>query len=163
MNRLTTTITILALFSLSACAEKAAEKKSPELNEADEKNIITLLEKESATWRSGDGKAHADCWEIKPYSRILVSTTDGQSFDVPPAAMKNTDIKAAGGSSSNMNYKISIHGDHAWVNHDEISIDTTGKKSYSHEFRILEKINGNWKLVGQSIHMYKPQATSREP
>jgi hypothetical protein len=30
-----------------------------------------------------------------------------------------------------------------------------GKKSYSYEIRILEKIDGQWKLVGQSIHLYR--------
>ena len=31
----------------------------------DEENIKKVLEKESATWRSGDIKAHASCWEKK--------------------------------------------------------------------------------------------------
>jgi len=30
-------------------------------------------------------------------------------------------------------------------------------KTYSHEIRLLEKINGNWKLVGQTIHVYKTE------
>ena len=34
--------------------------------------IKQLLEEESATWRSGDMQAHADCWHIQPYSKILV-------------------------------------------------------------------------------------------
>ena len=36
--------------------------------------IKQLLEKESATWRSGDIQGHADCWYIQPYSKILVSS-----------------------------------------------------------------------------------------
>lgn len=156
MIRKTYSIVLLTVISLSACGEKAADKKLPEGNEAEEKAIIQLLEKESATWRSGDGKAHADCWEVKPYSRIVVSTPEGKTFDVPPAAMKDTALKGNGGTSSNSNYKLSIQGDYAWVNHDEVSIDTAGNKSLSHEFRMLEKINGQWKLVGQSIHVYTP-------
>lgn len=61
-----------------------------------------------------------------------------------------------GGSSVNSNYKMSIHGDHAWVSHDEISTAKDGEKTYSHEIRILEKIDGQWKLVAQSIHAYLP-------
>lgn len=146
MERTAPAIFLLSVFFFTACCDKAG----------DEKAIIQLLEKESATWRSGDGRAHAGCWEVKPYSRILVSTTDGKTFDVPPAAMKDTSNKGNGGTSSNSNYKFSIHGDFAWVSHDEVSTDTSGVKSYSHEFRMLERVRGHWKLTGQSIHMYKP-------
>jgi hypothetical protein len=138
---------ILALFLLAACSEKINEEEA----------IKQLLEKESASWRSGDGKVHAECWEIKPYSRILVSTTDGKSLDIPPSAMTDPKNTGNGGTSSNSNYKMSIHGNYAWVNHDEESVDKEGKKSYSHEIRLLEKVNGNWKLVGQSIHLYQPE------
>ena len=121
--------------------------------------IKKLLEKESATWRSGDGKAHADCWHIQPYSRILVSTGDGVTIDVPPSAMANPSPKGMGngGVSVNTNYKMSINGNSAWVSHDEESTSKDGKKTFSYEIRLLEKINAEWKLVGQSIHIYKPK------
>jgi hypothetical protein len=60
-----------------------------------------------------------------------------------------------GGTSVNSNYKISIHGIGAWVSHDEESTSADGTKSYSKEIRMLEKVDGKWKLVGQSIHLYK--------
>ena len=62
-----------------------------------------------------------------------------------------------GGSSVNTNYKMSINGDNAWVSHDEESTGKDGIKTYSFEIRILEKINDQWKLTGQSIHIYKPR------
>ena len=118
--------------------------------QSEEEAIIALLEKESATWRSGDIKAHADCWSINPYSRILVSTQQGNSIDVPPANMMGN-----GGTSKNSNYKMNINGANAWVSHDEESTTQEGVTSYTYELRILEKINGEWKLVGQSIHPRK--------
>ncbi len=129
----------------------------PKVDEQDA--IKKLLEKESATWRSGDIKAHADCWKIQPYSRILVSTTDGHTYDVPPDNMihPSPNSMGKGGSSINTNYKMSIHGDNAWVSHNEESVTKDGKKSYSYEMRILEKTDGEWKLVGQSIHLYEPK------
>ncbi len=119
--------------------------------------IKQLLEKESATWRSGDVQAHADCWQVQPYSKILVSTLDGKSFVVPPELMLHppSGMASKGGSAVNSNYTFSIHGDDAWVSHDETSTAKDGSKSHSHEIRILEKINGQWKLVAQSIHMYE--------
>lgn len=49
--------------------------------------IKQVLEKEAATWRAGDVAGHAACWHIQHYSRILISTSDGQVLDVPPARM----------------------------------------------------------------------------
>jgi hypothetical protein len=120
--------------------------------------IKKLLEKESATWRAGDFKGHADCWQIQSYSRILVSTTDGNTYDVDPENINNP--KAAmgnGGVSVNTNYKINITGNNAWVSHNEESTSKEGKKTFSYEIRILEKIKGQWKLVAQSIHLYTPK------
>jgi catechol 2,3-dioxygenase-like lactoylglutathione lyase family enzyme len=131
-----------------------------EINSAGQNNeeseaIIKLLEKESATWRSGDSEAHASCWHIQPYSKILISTADGQTLDIPAQDIIKPISNPSGGSSANTNYKMSIHGDTAWVSHDEVSTAKDGKKNLSHEIRMLEKINGEWKLVGQSIHSYK--------
>ena len=121
--------------------------------------IKKLLEKESATWRSGDIKGHAECWKIQPYSRILVSTGDGTVIDVPPDYMISPPGKkmGTGGSSVNTNYKINISGDNAWVSHNEESTSNEGTQTASYEIRILEKINNEWKLVGQSIHIIKPK------
>jgi hypothetical protein len=126
----------------------------------DESELIKkLLEKESATWRAADSKGHTECWYIQPYSRILVSTAEGVTLDIPPSAMINTNPNAMGngGFSVNSNYKMSIHKNNAWVSHNEESTAKDGKKTFSYEIRLLEKINGQWKLVGQSIHIYEPK------
>src|SRR5690242_14091542 len=123
----------------------------------DEAEIKSILEKESATWRSGDIEAHASCWHVQLYTRILVSTPDGHTYDVPPQSILNPPRNQMdiGGTSKNSNYKFSIHGNNAWVSHDEQSISAKGDTTYSYEMRMLEKINGEWKLVGQSIHLHK--------
>jgi hypothetical protein len=143
-----------ALFLLCLCFFKF----SPAQSEKDTAAIKTLLENESRTWRTGDVKAHAACWQVRPYGRILVSLADGRCFDVPPQAMiaPASDQMGKGGSSINTNYKFHVHGNEAWVSHDEVSIAADGQKTYSHEMRLLEKISGQWKLVGQSIHIYDP-------
>jgi len=144
-------LSICILISLFAMESNAQQKEI--------ENIKKLLEKESATYRSGDSKAHASCWHIQPYSRILVSTTDGNTYDVPPAEMVKIteDTTPRGGSSKNTNYKMSIQGKTAWVRNNEESIAKDGTISYSYEIRLLEKIKNEWKLVGQSIHMYKKE------
>src|SRR5436305_1637412 len=74
--------------------------------------IKQLLEKESATWRSGDVQGHADCWQIRPYSRILVSTPEGKCYDVPPENMihPSSTMTGKGGKAENSRYLFSIHG-----------------------------------------------------
>ncbi|MNF11133.1 hypothetical protein D3C80_2122770 [compost metagenome] len=72
-------------------------------------------------------------------------------IDTKPENMGN------GGFSVNTNYKMSINGNTAWVSHDEESTANDGKKTFSYEIRMLEKIAGQWKLVGQSIHIYKQE------
>jgi TolB protein len=120
--------------------------------------ILRLLEKEASTWRLGDLKAHADCWQIRPYSRILASMGDGAALDIPISIIVNPPANMAGngGHATFSNLKMSIIGKSAWVSHDEVSVTKEGKESFSHEIRILEKVKKQWKLVGQSIHIYTP-------
>lgn len=115
--------------------------------------IKKVLEKESATWRSGDVQGHAQCWAVRPYSRILIAAGDGTVLDVPPATMLNppANLMGKGGAAVNSNYKMNVVGNNAWVSHDEVSTASNGAKTYSSEFRILEKVNGEWKLVGQTV------------
>ena len=143
------TLCLLIAISLAGYSQKTDEAES----------IKKLLEKESATWRAQDSKGHTECWHIQPYSRILVSTLEGKTYDVPPAAMIDTKPEAMGngGFAVQTNYKMSINGDTAWVSHDEESTSTEGKKTLSYEIRMLEKIKNQWKLVGQSIHIYKSE------
>lgn len=137
---------IFASAILPGCSHKTDESAA----------IKKVLETESASWRSGDSKAHAACWKIQPYSKILVSTSTGAMYDVPPAQMIDVSRKMGdGGSSSNSDYKMSIHDNIAWVSHHEESIDRAGTKTYSQEIKMLEKADDEWKIVGESIHLYK--------
>lgn len=122
--------------------------------------IKALLENESATWRAKDVVAHASCWHIQPYSRILVSTGNGKVIDVPPSAIVNPkpENMGDGGTAVNSNYTFSIHDNSAWVSHEELSTNAAGKQTKTYEIRLLEKINGQWKLVGQSIMVQQPTA-----
>ena len=121
--------------------------------------IKSVIERETTTWRMGDIKGHADCWHIQPYTRILVSTADGLTLDIPPNIIINPtpDIMGDKSVSVNTNYKISINGNSAWSSHDQETTSTDGTKLYSYEMRMLEEINGQWKIVGESVHHYKPR------
>lgn len=118
--------------------------------------IKQLLTKESTSYHKGDLKSRAECWKIQPYSRIVVSTADGKLIDVPPLSAVNppADFHGDASTSSFSNIKIAINGNSAWVSHDQETVTKDGKKSYSTEFKMLEKVIGDWKIVGMSIHLY---------
>lgn len=119
--------------------------------------IINLLEKEGATWRMGDTKSHAECWDVKPNENVLISTTDGRRLDFPSDQI----VKAlashhtGGGFSIHSNYQMSIGNTSAWIIHDEVSIGKDDKETLSHEVRMIEKMKG--KLIGQSNYQYNPE------
>lgn len=118
--------------------------------------IVKLLEKAATTFRSGDAKAYADCWKIQPYSVILISTADGKALSIPAEALTHpSSSMGKGGFATATNYKMSVHGDNGWTSFDEISTSKDGTKSYSYEMWMVEKINGEWKLVAASMHFYK--------
>lgn len=60
-----------------------------------------------------------------------------------------------GGNAIISKLKMGITGESAWVSHDEESITKDGISTFSYEVRLLEKVKGEWKLVGQSVHQYK--------
>lgn len=121
----------------------------------DSTEIVRLLEKESATWRSGDTTAHGGCWQAEPYSTIIIITTDGKTFSVPVDKIIHPASGTAGqgGTSKNSNYHMSIHGTAALVTHNETSTSANGSVSHTYEVRMLEKIDGQWKLTGEIIQV----------
>lgn len=117
--------------------------------------IVQLLEKESSTWRSGDSAAHATCWKIESYSTVIIVTAEGKTFSIPANKVANApkENMGNGGTSKNSNYRMSIKGNTALVTHDETSTSVTGTTNHTFEVRMLEKINGEWKLTGQIIQV----------
>jgi hypothetical protein len=69
---------------------------------------------------------------------------------------KSGPLTPTGATFTNSNYLISVKGDMAWSSHDQVGTVKDGSKTYTHEMRILEKIGGAWKIVGMSVHVYKP-------
>ena len=118
--------------------------------------ILDLLEKESRTWRSGDIAEHASCWQERSYNKVWINRGGGELLDIPAEVIihPSKEMTGQGGQAYLSNFQFNIYGDKAWVNHDEVSVGVDGKETYTHEMRLLEKVNGEWKLVGQSLYPY---------
>lgn len=124
---------------------------------ADEAAIKKVIEAETAAWNAGNLQAQMACWQVQPYSRGLITDVDGTHYDMSAEMMKIPGpITPNGATSTNSNYLISVKGEMAWSSHNQVTTSKDGGKTYSHEMRILEKIAGTWKIVGMSVHVYKP-------
>lgn len=122
----------------------------------DEMAIQQVCEAETRSWLAADAATFNNCWQVRPYTRIFVTTEDGQTIAINGDQMKPAmkDAMGGGGSFKNSNYLFHIEGNSAWVTYDEVKTDDKGTHP-SHEVRLLEKVNGAWKLVGMSVHHYK--------
>jgi len=140
---------IWALLAFSPCIFGQQEKE--------EQAIKKLLEKEGAAYRMGDKALYISGWHLRPYNKVLVSTADGRTIEFDPKMNFGPEAKfvGSGGFSIHTNHQFAIQGNAAWVKHDEVSISKTGQRNFSKEIRLLEKVNKQWKLVGQSIHGYR--------
>lgn len=146
-NHLFSLLLSFVLLSISAASAQSA----------DEAAIKKVIEAETAAWNAGNLQAQMACWQIQPNSRALITLADGAHWDFSAEMMKKPEpITATGATTMNTNYLISMKGDMAWSSHNQVSTAKDGSKTYSHEMRILEKIAGAWKIVGMSVHMYKP-------
>jgi hypothetical protein len=143
-------------YTLTLCLLLALKYGHAQTNN-DSVAIVKLLEKGTITFRSGDAKAYADCWRVQPYSVILISFADGKAITIPAEAIaKPSSSMGQGGYATVTNYRMSIHGDNGWASFDEVSTAKDGIKTYSYEVWMVEKFNGEWKLVAASMHFYKP-------
>jgi hypothetical protein len=122
----------------------------------DEAAIQKLCETETRAWLAKDVATFNNCWQVRPYSRIVITTEDGQTISVNSDQMKAVQADAMGGSGTfaNSNYQIHVEGNTGWAVYDSVKTDDKGKHP-SYEFRLLEKVDGAWKIVGMSVHHYK--------
>jgi len=139
---------LLSEFSVSTLQAQTAN---------DTLEILELLEKESRTWRSGDIAEHASCWQERSYNKVWINRGGGELLDIPAEVIihPSEEMTGQGGQAFLSNFQFNIYGNQAWVNHDEVSVEVDGKETYTHEMRLLEKVNGDWKLVGQSLYPYQ--------
>jgi hypothetical protein len=140
---------LLSLFTIAFASLKAQT--------ADEMAIQKLCETETRSWLNADAVTFNNCWQLRPYSRIMVTTEDGQTISIGSSQMQSAVASqmGGGGTFANSNYQIHIEGNTAWATYDEVKTDAKGQQHPSYELRLLEKVNGEWKIVGMSVHHYQ--------
>lgn len=125
----------------------------------EEKAIMSVIEKESQAFWDKDFTAYADCWAHKNYVRTMGWWADGgitvvEGWEERGKRTKkhmddNPTVNPQNPLRKNMNIRIGT--DMAWVTFDQYGNDTNDPTfdmpGLSRETRILEKINGSWKIV----------------
>lgn len=123
--------------------------------------IMQLIAYESTAFWNKDFEAWAQCWLHTPYVRMIGWWPRGgitviEGWDMLSSRIKTTmasnpepNLTAANVQRENVNLRISP--DMAWVTFDQYGQDTGDLEmdmpGLSRETRILEKKNGEWKIV----------------
>ena len=103
-------------------------------------------------------------WHMKPYSALIVSSTvQGDTWTWLPNIedikqwMGQEKDKKVGAKLTQSNHYIRISGDIAFALFDQMIAFPDKDTGYSKELRILEKIDGEWKITVTSAHFYNKQ------
>lgn len=123
--------------------------------------IMEVITSESIAFWNKDFEAWARCWLHTPYIRMMgwwarggITVTEGWetlSSRIKELMTENPEPNPTAAKVRRENINMHIDGNMAWVTFDQYGEDTGDLEmdmpGLSHETRILEKHNGEWKIV----------------
>jgi hypothetical protein len=123
--------------------------------------VLAVIAAESAAFWNKDFAAWADCWAHEPYTRTMgwwaaggVTVVEGweaQSAAVRSAMQASPQPNPTAARVRQENLNIQIRESVAWVTFDQYGEDTgdatMDMPGRSRETRILQRIDGSWKIV----------------
>jgi Domain of unknown function (DUF4440) len=141
----------------------------------EEAAVKAVIEKETQTWMDRDVDARLTCFANVPYSNTLIyhgviASNNGVAYSTNEKMEMAQGIKAGTAAMgapdkstfTNTNYVIHIKGNISMAYFDQIVTSPEGKKSYFHEVRNVEKINGAWKIIYVGAVKYIPEEAKNE-
>ncbi len=142
-------VCLLLSFTLSVSAQK---------KNADAEAIRAVIERETKAFFEIDYKTWADSWAHTPYAFwSFADTTDVNSFSGWAQIDKGFSeyFRTAKASTAKidrewLNLDVKIYGNGAYVRFNQYVNDGTVRPGQA-EVRVLEKINGQWKIVCVSV------------
>jgi ketosteroid isomerase-like protein len=120
----------------------------------DEATIKKVLDEQVAAVYAGDATAIQKFYKDDPKAFHIVSGTAGEFFLRDNESIKSNQklAKPRNGTPVRSNFNIKIVGNMATAHYDQVNTFNDGKVSTEHNLHILEQVNGEWKIVGASIH-----------
>ena len=142
-------VCLLLSFTLSVSAQR---------KNADAEAIRAVIERETKAFFEIDYKTWADSWAHVPYAFwSFADTTDVNSFSGWPQIEKGfaeyfrtSKPSTAKIAREWLGLEVKIYGNGAYVRFNQFVNDGTARPGQA-EVRILEKINGQWKIVCVSV------------
>ena len=133
----------------------------PNLNSQieDEKAIIKLIEDETKAFcKNSLADVVKMYWILDSKTIKFVSLPDGVHKESNAEDMlTETSIPPENHATfQNTEYNIGIQGDMAFLTYQQVATLEDGQKIYSHEMRVLERREGNWKIHIASLHLFVP-------
>jgi hypothetical protein len=105
---------------------------------------------------------YLNSWRLQPGTRCLSTGLNGNVLILTSDDIKNTIANnfippADSATFTFSNFVVKASGKVGWATYDNKSVAPDGDKSYWHQFRLLEKIGGTWKIISGGLHQYKQQ------
>jgi hypothetical protein len=125
----------------------------------DEVAIQQLLESETKDFlampMSEVAKRH---WKLDDQTLMVVTKHDGSRIERGRDSILAVKVRRFPAPTDvvKTDHFVHINGTSAFASHEQIFIDRqTGDKTYSHEIRVLAKVDGAWKIHVSNVHQYK--------
>lgn len=146
------TLFILALLAINLCAAIA---------QSEDAAIRKAIEDETRAFHTNpDRNVFLSYWNITDET-VMTYSGGGNMSKITGAQMRDAVKNGTIPGVDNMtvtyeNFTVRSSGNVAWASFVQIDTDKDGKKGPRlHEYRMLEKINGAWKIVCSSVHEMK--------
>jgi hypothetical protein len=128
--------------------------------QTDEEAIVQLLEAETAYFLDHSmAEVVQQFWVLDEHTRmnifngtnLIVLTLDKEDMlamtEKPPAS--HATIQKS-------NHKVYVNGNMGFESHDQLATMQDGYRQISHELRILERVNGVWKIHVSTVQIFSP-------
>lgn len=142
----------MLVISTAVGQEKKKKGKEPATSSGEIELVKAAIDKESKAFFEIDSKTWADCWVHAPYSYwSFADTTDVNFFEGWDAINKGFAdyFRTSKPSTTKMErnwHEVRVYGNSAYARFTQKVQDDVGRDEQA-EVRVLEKVNGQWKIV----------------
>lgn len=133
----------------------------PNLNSQtdDEKAIIKLVEDETKAFcKLSLADVVKEFWILDSQTIKFVSLPDGLHKESNAEDMlTETSVPPENHATfANSAYNIRVSGEMAFLTYTQVATLENGARVHSHEMRVMEKVEGRWKIHIASMHLFNP-------
>lgn len=161
MKKMIWAIVLFMLQTSSILLSQSGEGAAPTVEYSpEEKAVMQVILDETADYTK---MSFADLarkyWILDDKTYMCVGHLDGISFmQYKDELLARDEITPADQVKvEKSNFKVLVNGNMATIYHNQVvTILETGDKSYSHEIRTLERVNGVWKIHCSTVVQYMP-------